>query len=177
MAGIMIGAEQTYDIRKVAREGNVYGAHYSGANQENVGPLPENPIVRSVYDAMGDVWEISMGQSIIRIGLHALYQSIGKELLSDDNTFALSLLIPLVLKSAHSLGLISIFGIHDHMGNPVPQMLIGQIVASSVLMFAHYSGRRKEIRDNLSLENEGNQKNARVLDASNDLAINSCDEA
>ena len=52
------------------------------------------------------MWEISVAQTLVRGVLHALYESTGKELFSDDDTFALSLLIPLVLKSTHSLGLI-----------------------------------------------------------------------
>jgi hypothetical protein len=150
-AGTMYGIESMYDMRKVAREGNEWGNQYPGLTAENVGPLPQDPNVRAAFDVMGDMWEISVGQSVVRGGLHVLYRSIGKELLSDDDTFALSLLVPLVLKSAHTMGLISIFGIHDHMDNPVPKMLIGQIVSSCVLMAAHYSARNNEIRKSLGI--------------------------
>jgi hypothetical protein len=147
----MYAVESVYDARKVTIEGNEFGNTYKGLYDWNVGPLPDNPDVRATLDVLGDMWEISVGQTLVRGGLYALYESIGKEPLSDDDTFALSLLIPLVLKSAHTLGLISIFGIHDRIGNPAPQMLIGQIVASMALMVAHYSARNKEIRKDLGL--------------------------
>jgi len=63
-------------------------------------------MIQATLDVLGDMWEISVAQTLVRGVLHALYESTGKELFSDDDTFALSLLIPLVLKSTHSLGLI-----------------------------------------------------------------------
>jgi len=147
----MYAVESIHDARKVTLEGNEFGNKYIGLNENNIGPLPNDPDVRATLDVLGDMWEISVGQTLVRGGLHALYESTGKELFSDDDTFALSLLIPLALKSAHTLGLISIFGIHDRIGDPAPQMLIGQVVASVALMIAHYSARNKEIRKNLGL--------------------------
>jgi len=158
-AGVMYGVESVYDMRKVAREGNEWGNSYHGLTANNVGPLPDNPNIQAAFDVMGDMWEISVGQSIVRVGLHAIYQTVGKELLSEDNTFALSLFIPLILKSAHTLGLISIFGIHDHMGNPLPKMLIGQVVSSCVLMAAHYSVRNTEIRNSLGINQSQSENN------------------
>ncbi len=147
----MYTVESIYDARKVTLEGNEFDNKYKGLYERNVGPMPDNPDVRATLDVLGDMWEISVGQTIVRGGLHALYESIGKEPLSDDDTFALSLLIPLAFKSAHTMGLISIFGIHDRVGNPEPKMLIGQIVASCALMVAHYTARNREIRKSLGL--------------------------
>lgn len=108
----------------------------------------------------------------MRMGLYALNRMTGGELMSDDATFWTSLLVPLILKAAHSMGWISIFGIHDRVNDPVPHMLVGQIVAAVVLSGFHYLGRREIIRKELDID-ANTINNERINDAVESLAIES----
>lgn len=195
VAGLMVGAETIYDIRKTAHIGNEWGNEYDWFNvtEQNVGPMPREEF-QKLLDPLGDVWEISVGQTIVRAALSELNRHAGKELVGDDAAFWISLLLPLLLKSAHSLGFISIFGIHDRMDNPAPLMLIGQGLAAIVLTRAHYAAKKRELNKTLGIDDTtvgGKVRNVleaglrRVFDeprdrkvrAVDDLAINSVNEA
>lgn len=76
----------------------------------------------------------------------------GKEIqVSDDAAFWTSLLSTFTLKAIHSMGWISLFHIHDHMDNPVPGMIFGQIVAASVLAADHYAAKNHESIKDLAI--------------------------
>jgi hypothetical protein len=171
-AGILSSAEITYDVRKVAREGNEFGNTYDwfSANSTNVGPLPESEALRNTLDTLGDVLEISAAQTVLRAGIYMLNRHAGRELLSDEQTFWVSLAVPLVLKAMHSLGLISIFGLHDRTGDPAPQMLIGQAVAATALIGAHYTARRHELQQTMEAVTGNSDRISRATEA---LAIES----
>lgn len=113
---------------------------------QNIPQLSTNPILAWMSNNIGDIWEISVGFVAFRV----LF-AIGNELLikwprvkgwqfSDKASFWISLGTILLIKATHSLGYYSLFGINDHMGNPVPGMLFGQGVAAVVLIGAHYLG-------------------------------------
>lgn len=83
-----------------------------------------------------------------------LERSIGKEKtdelsrtgeikMSDDAQFWAALIPWTVVKAAHSLGLISL-GAHDHIGAPVPHMLIGQAFAMASLIGVHYGTKNSD---------------------------------
>jgi hypothetical protein len=63
--------------------------------------------------------------------------------MSDDTQFWTALIPWTVVKAAHSLGLVSL-GAHDHIGAPVPHMLIGQAFAVASLVAVHYGTKNAE---------------------------------
>lgn len=67
----------------------------------------------------------------------------GEIKMSDDSQFWAALVPWTVVKAAHSLGLISL-GAHDHIGAPVPHMLIGQAFAVASLVAVHYGTKNSE---------------------------------
>ena len=68
--------------------------------------------------------------------------------ISDDACFWTSLATTFTIKAIHSMGWISLFGIHDHMDNPVPGMIFGQVVAATALAASHYAAKNHEsVRD------------------------------
>lgn len=69
----------------------------------------------------------------------------------DTACFWASLMTTLTVKAVHSLGYISLFGIHDHMDAPVPGMLFGQGVAAIVLATSHYAMKNRESFKNLAV--------------------------
>jgi hypothetical protein len=76
----------------------------------------------------------------------------GEEIqISDDACFWASLMTTVTIKAVHSMGWISLFGIHDHMDNPVPGMLFGQGVAAVVLATTHYTAKYHESIKDLAL--------------------------
>ncbi|MBI5449656.1 hypothetical protein HY948_05075 [Candidatus Gottesmanbacteria bacterium] len=104
--------------------------------------VPINPIVRWALDNIGDIWEISVGFMGLRIlftGANEILKRIAKGTqIPEEVSFWASLLITVFIKAIHSLGYISLFGIHDHMDKPVPGMLFGQGVAAIVLIATRY---------------------------------------
>jgi len=71
--------------------------------------------------------------------------SEGEEIqISDDACFWTSLGTTFTIKAIHSMGWISLFGIHDHMDEPVPGMIFGQLVAASALVATHYAAKHHE---------------------------------
>jgi len=70
----------------------------------------------------------------------------------DTACFWASLMTTLTVKAVHSLGYISLFGIHDHMDAPVPGMLFGQGVAAIVLATTHYAAKNREPIKNFALK-------------------------
>lgn len=67
----------------------------------------------------------------------------GEIKMSDDTQFWIALVPWTVVKAAHSLGLVSL-GAHDHIGAPVPHMLIGQAFAVASLVATHYGTKNAE---------------------------------
>ncbi len=67
----------------------------------------------------------------------------GEIKMSDDAQFWAALVPWTVVKAAHSLGLISL-GANDHVGAPVPHMLIGQAFAVASLVAVHYGTKNAE---------------------------------
>jgi len=72
--------------------------------------------------------------------------------LSDDACFWTSLGTTFTIKAIHSMGWISLFGIHDHMDEPVPGMIFGQLVAASALVAIHYAAKHRESIKNFALK-------------------------
>jgi len=119
-------------------------------------------------DNIGDIWEISAGFTAMRLGFVALNEVLKKEPIdkltkgyqvSDEAAFWASLITTVTVKAAHSLGYISsdwlylgdipIGAMHDHVANPVPEMLFGQGVAAVVLAASHYAAKYREPIKNL----------------------------
>lgn len=148
-AQIMMGLEIMHDTR-------LYPEKY-GLRPDQVGPLPNpntDPAAAWAVDHIGDIWEISAGHTALRLGFvavnEALKKTTGKEI-PDEACFWASLVTTVTVKAIHSLGYISLFGIHDHMDNPVPEMLFGQGVAAVVLAGSHYAGKYHEPIKDLAL--------------------------
>lgn len=149
-ANIMMGLEIWHDMTLYPEK---YGLR---PDQAGGGPssLPTDPVIRWAVDNIGDIWEISAGHSALRLGFVAvnevLKKTTGKEI-PDDACFWASLTTTVTIKAIHSLGYISLFGIHDHMDKPVPEMLFGQAVAAVVLAASHYATKYREPIKNLAL--------------------------
>jgi len=147
-AQILIGLENLHDI-------NLVPEHY-GMTREQVGKLfvPDNPAVNWAINNIGDIWEISVGFTAMRLGFVAvnevLKKSKGKEI-PDEACFWASLMTTWTIKAAHSMGWISLMHIHDHMGHPVPGMIFGQGVAAVVLAASHYAAKYREPIKELAL--------------------------
>lgn len=145
---IMMGLENTHDM-------NLVPEHY-GFTRDQAGRLfiPNDPVVRWAVDHIGDIWEISAGFTALRLGFVAvneiLKKTTGKEI-PDEACFWASLATTVTIKAIHSLGYISLFGIHDHMDHPVPGMLFGQGVAAVVLATSHYAVKYREPIKDLAL--------------------------
>ncbi len=75
----------------------------------------------------------------------------GEHQVSDEAAFWASLITTITVKAGHSLGYYSLFGIHDHMAHPVPEMLFGQGVAAVVLATSHYAAKYREPIKDLAL--------------------------
>lgn len=146
-AQIMMGIEIVHDMQ-------LYPEKYSlEPNQVGKFLVPEaSPAAKWAMDHIGDIWEISAGFTAMRLGFVAanevLKKTTGKEI-PDEACFWASLATTVTVKAAHSLGYISLFGIHDHMANPVPEMIFGQAVAAVVLAASHYAAKygRGAIKD------------------------------
>lgn len=141
---------------EIAHDMQLYPAKYR-MTQDQAGRylIPqEPPMAKWAMDHIGDIWEISAGTIALRTGFVALNEVLkkttGKEI-SDDACFWASLITTTTIKSVHSLGYISLFGIHDHMDNPVPEMLFGQGVAVVVLAATHYAAKHRESIKDLSI--------------------------
>lgn len=151
-AQIMMGLEMVHDMRLYPEKYEKYGLR-----SDQVGPLPNpntDPVVAWAVDHIGDIWEISAGFTAMRLGFvavnEALKKTTGKEI-PDEACFWASLVTIVTIKAIHSLGYISLFGIHDHMDNPVPEMLFGQGVAAVVLAASHYAAKYHEPIKDLAL--------------------------
>lgn len=151
-AQIMMGLEMVHDMRLYPEKYEKYGLR-----SDQVGPLPNpntDPVVAWAVDHIGDIWEISAGFTAMRLGFVAvnevLKKTTGKEI-PDEACFWASLVTTVTIKAVHSLGYISLFGIHDHMANPVPEMLFGQGVAAVVLAASHYAAKYHEPIKDLAL--------------------------
>ena len=145
-ATVMMVAETVHDA-------NLVPGQY-GLSRDLVGEVfvPDNPVVRWCLGNIGDMFEIGAGFITMRLGFVALNETLKRipaakgYQIPDEACFWISLLTPATIKSIHSLGLISLFGIHDHMDQPVPGMLFGQAFAMAVLVGSHYASRRKGLR-------------------------------
>ena len=148
--GIMLqGAELLNDMRLYPEKFAAHG--WVLISKETVGKIMFDP-------KYGDIWEIAFGHLVLRFSFVALNKLLKNKLLSkltrgyqvsDSISFWVSLTTVLWVKATHSLGYISLFGIHDHMNNPVPEMLAGQAVASVVLITTHYLAKYHKQISNL----------------------------
>lgn len=149
---IMMGLEIMHDMA-------LYPAKY-GMTPNQVGSLPNpntDPVAAWAVDHIGDIWEISAGFTAMRLGFVAANEVLKKipaakgYQIPDEACFWASLATTVTVKAVHSLGYISLFGIHDHMANPVPGMLFGQGVAAVVLAASHYAAKYREPIKDLAL--------------------------
>ncbi len=146
---IMMGLEIVHDM-------DLYPAKY-GLRPDQVGPLPTDPVAGWAVDHIGDIWEISAGFTALRLGFVATNEVLKKipaakgYQIPDEACFWASLATTVTVKAIHSLGYISLFGIHDHMDHPVPGMLFGQGVAAVVLAASHYAAKYREPIKDLAL--------------------------
>lgn len=141
---------------EIAHDMQLYPAKY-GMTQNQAGEylVPQDPpMAKWAMDHIGDIWEISAGTIALRTGFVALNEVLkrttGKEI-SDDAAFWASLITTTTIKAVHSLGYISLFHIHDHMDNPVPEMMFGQGVAVVVLAATHYAAKHRETIKDLAI--------------------------
>ncbi len=154
-------------VVELVHDVDAYPSHYIGMTPSQVGSLPNpntNPVAAWAVDHIGDIWEISVGFTAMRLGFVAVNEVLKKEPIKkltngyqipDEACFWASLATVVTVKAVHSLGGISLFGIHDHMANPVPGMLFGQGVAAVVLATAHYAAKYRESIKDLALRVEG----------------------
>lgn len=149
---IMMGIEIVHDME-------LYPAKYS-LGPDQVLPLPNpntDPVAAWAIDHIGDIWEISAGFTAMRLGFVAANEALKKipaakgYQISDEACFWASLATTVTVKAIHSMGWISLFHIHDHMGAPVPGMLFGQGVAAVVLAASHYAAKYREPIKDLAL--------------------------
>lgn len=146
---IMMGLEIMHDM-------DLYSTKY-GMTPNQVGALPNpetNPAAAWAVGHIGDIWEISAGFTAMRLGFVAVNEVLKKEPIkkllggehqvSDEAAFWASLMTTWTVKAVHSMGWISLFHIHDHMGAPVPEMIFGQGVAAVVLAASHYAAKYRE---------------------------------
>ena len=152
---IMMGLEIGHDM-------TLYPEKY-GMKPDQVGSLPDPntaPAAAWAVDHIGDIWEISAGFTAMRLGFVAANEALKKipaakgYQISDEACFWASLATTVTVKAIHSMGWISLFHIHDHMGAPVPEMLFGQGVAAVVLAASHYAAKYHEPIKNLALRVE-----------------------
>lgn len=153
---IMMQVEILHDMQ-------LYPAKY-GMTPSQIGSylVPENPpAAKWAMDHIGDIWEISAGFTAMRLGFVALNEVLKKEPIkkltheyqvSDEAAFWTSLMTTWTVKAVHSMGWISLFHIHDHMANPVPEMIFGQGVAAAVLVASHYAAKYREPIKNLAVK-------------------------
>lgn len=151
-AQIMMGLEIMHDM-------DLYPTKY-GITPNQVGALPNpntDPVVAWAVDHIGDIWEISAGFIAIRLGFVATNEVLRKipaakkYQIPDEACFWASLATIITVKATHSMGWISLFHIHDHIGAPVPGMLFGQGVAAIVLAASHYTAKNRESIKDLAL--------------------------
>jgi len=145
---VMIGIENWHDM-------NLVPERY-GLSSDQVGTLPtfDNPVTQWAFDHIGDIWEISVGHTAMRLGFVALNQVLksepvkklagGKEVqIPDDACFWASLITTMTVVSTHSMGMWA-GPYNSHVGAPVPEMMFGQAVAAVVLATSHYSVKYHE---------------------------------
>lgn len=130
----------------------------------------EPPAAKWAMDHIGDMWEISAGFTAMRMGFVALNEVLKKDPItkltkglqvSDEAAFWVSLISTVGVKAMHSMGYISSSWLklgdmpigqwHDHVANPVPEMLFGQGVAAVVLAASHYAAKYREPIKNLAV--------------------------
>jgi hypothetical protein len=124
--------------------------------REQVGELAkfDNPVTQWAFDHIGDIWEISVGHTAMRLGFVALNQVLksepvkkltgGKEVqIPDDACFWASLITTMTVVSTHSLGMWA-GPYNSHIDAPVPEMMFGQAVAAVVLATSHYTVKYHE---------------------------------
>jgi len=149
---IMMGLEIAHDME-------LYPTKY-GMTPNQVGSLPDPntaPAAAWAVDHIGDIWEISAGFIAMRLGFVAANEALKKipaakgYQIPDEACFWASLATTVTVKAIHSMGWISLFHIHDHMGAPVPGMLFGQGVAAVVLAASHYAAKYREPIKDLAL--------------------------
>ena len=149
---IMMGLEIMHDM-------DLYPAKY-GMTPNQVGPLPNpntDPAAAWAVDHIGDIWEISAGFTAMRLGFVAANEALKKipaakgYQIPDEVCFWASLATTVTVKAIRSLGWISLFHVHDHMGDPVPGMMFGQGVAAVVLAASHYAAKYREPIKDLAL--------------------------
>lgn len=150
---------------EIMHDRQLYPTKY-GMTQDQAGQylIPqEPPAAKWAMDNIGDIWEISAGFTAMRLGFVALNEVLKKEPIkkltkgfqvSDEAAFWTSLMSTVTVKAMHSLGHISsdwlylgdmpIGAMHDHVANPVPEMLFGQGVAAVVLAASHYAAKYRE---------------------------------
>lgn len=148
---------------EIMHDMQLYPTKY-GMTQDQAGRflIPDNPpVAKWAMDHIGDIWEISAGFIAMRVGFVALNEVLKKEpvkkltkgyQVSDEAAFWTSLMTTWTVKAVHSMGWISLFHIHDHMDNPVPEMIFGQGVAAVVLVASHYAAKYREPIKNLAVK-------------------------
>jgi len=145
---VMIGLENWHDMTLVPER--------YGLSPDQVGKLPtfDSPVAQWAFDHIGDIWEISVGHTAMRLGFVALNQALksepvkkltgGKEVqIPDDACFWASLITSMTVVSTHSMGMWA-GPYNSHVGAPVPEMIFGQAVAAVVLATSHYAVKYHE---------------------------------
>lgn len=163
---IMMQLEIMHDMQ-------LYPAKYLMTQEQAGGTFltPQEPLAAKwAMDHIGDIWEISAGFTAMRLGFVALNEILKKEPIkkltkgyqvSDEAAFWTSLMSTVTVKAMHSMGYISSSWLklgdmpigqwHDHVANPVPEMLFGQGVAAVVLAASHYAAKYREPIKNLAV--------------------------
>lgn len=162
---IMMQLEIMHDMQLYPTK---YGMTQNQAGQYLIPQEP--PAAKWAMDNIGDIWEISAGFTAMRLGFVALNEILKKEPIkkltkgyqvSDEAAFWTSLMSTVTVKAMHSLGHISsdwlylgdmpIGAMHNHVANPVPEMLFGQGVAAVVIAASHYAAKYREPIKNLAV--------------------------
>lgn len=143
---------------EIYHDNSLYPEKY-GLSPNQVAPLPNpntDPIAAWAIDHIGDIWEISVGFTVMRLGFVAANEALKKipatkgYQIPDEACFWASLTSAVVVTATHSLGMWA-GPYNSHVGNPVPEMIFGQGVAAVVLAATHYTTKYHESIKNLAL--------------------------
>jgi hypothetical protein len=143
-AQIMMGLEIVHDQRLDPAK------HKFTPDQVGTLPNPEtDPIAAWAIDHIGDIWEISVGFTVMRLGFVAANEVLKKVpaakgyQIPDEACFWASLASAITVTATHSLGMWA-GPYNSHVGHPVPEMIFGQGVAAVVLAASHYAAKHRE---------------------------------
>lgn len=141
---IMMGLEIYHDMA-------LYPAKYK-FTPDQVGALPNpntDPVAAWTVDHIGDIWEISVGFTAMRLGFVAVNEVLKKApaakgyQIPDEACFWASLTTAVVVTATHSLGMWVGFA-NPHVGRPVTEMITGQMIAAVALAASHYAAKYRE---------------------------------